>query len=103
MLGYFGRVRKVNADGLTVVLQFLECDETKTIAVSNLEKEIVDSCLVRKVESFKKKFSKLLVSEMEKETKYSVEYLIRNFPVMVKYLLQNEESGIGPIHHAVLR
>ena len=81
--GNFGCVKKVNSDGTTVEMEFLESGEKRTISVSQLKKEIVDTSLVKKVELIRKEFAKSLMSEIEKEATSSVEYLLKSFLDMV--------------------
>ena len=83
MGGYFGRVKKVNSDGTTVQMKFLESGENRTIAVSQLKKEIVDTSLIEKVELIRKNSAELLVLEVDKGAALSVEYLLQNFPNIV--------------------
>ena len=83
MGGNFGRVNKVNSDGTTVEMKFLESGEKRTISVSQLKKEIVDMSLVKKVESIRNKFAELLVLEVDKGAALSVEYLLHNYPNIV--------------------
>ena len=83
MGGNFGRVNKVNSDGTTVEMEFLESGEKRTISVSQLKKEIVDTSLVKKVELIRKDLAELLVMEVEKGAALSVEYLLQNYPNIV--------------------
>ena len=83
MGGYFGRVKKVNSDGTTVQMKFLESGENRTIAVSQLKKEIVDTSLIEKVELIRKNSAELLVLEVDKGAALSVEYLLKNYPNIV--------------------
>jgi ankyrin repeat protein len=79
----FGRVKKVNFDGTTVEMQFLESGENRTISVSQLKKELLDTSLVRKMESIRKEFAGLLVMEVDKGATLSVEYLLQYYPDIV--------------------
>jgi hypothetical protein len=89
MGGNFGRVNKVNSDGTTVEMEFLESGENKTISVSQLKKEIVDTSLVKMGELIRENKGTealsvhLLVLEVDKGAALSVEYLLQNFPNIV--------------------
>jgi hypothetical protein len=85
MVGNLGCVKKVNSDGTTVEMKFLESGENRTISVSQLKKEIVDTSLVKKVELIRKDLAELLVMEVEKGAAFSVEYLLQNLPNIVDY------------------
>ncbi len=79
MGGNFGRVTKMNSDGTTVEIKFPESDENRTIPVSQLEKEIVDTSVIKMVELIRKDLAELLVTEVDKGAALSVEYLLQNF------------------------
>ena len=83
MGGSFGRVNKVNSDGTTVEMKFLESGENRTISVSQLKNEIVDTSLIKKVESIRKHLAELLVMEVDKGAFLSVEYLLQYYPDIV--------------------
>lgn len=89
MGGNFGRVNKVNSDGTTVEMEFLESGEKRTISVSQLKNEIVDTSMIKKVELIRKNMtealSELLVLEVlgNKGAALSVEYLLQNYPNIV--------------------
>jgi ankyrin repeat protein len=86
MDGNFGCVKKVNSDGTTVEMKFLESgDNIRTISVSQLKNELVDTSLVKKVELIRKDLAELLVMEVEKGAALSVEYLLQNLPNIVDY------------------
>ena len=64
MGGSFGRVNKVNSDGTTVEMKFLESGENRTISVSQLKNEIVDTSLIKKVESISISFFLVISNEI---------------------------------------
>ena len=61
------------------MIKFPESDENRTIPVSQLEKEIVDTSVIKMVELIRKDLAELLVTEVDKGAALSVEYLLQNF------------------------
>jgi hypothetical protein len=81
MAGEFGRVKQVNLDGKTVDMEFFTSDGNviKTIPVSQLQDKHVDVSVIEKVDSIRKELAKLLLSEVEKGSILSVQYLMKNY------------------------
>jgi hypothetical protein len=85
MAGDFGRVKQVNLDGKTVKMEFFTFDGNviKTIPVSQLQDKHVDVSVIEKVDSIRKELAKLLLSEVEKGSILSVQYLLKTYPEII--------------------
>ncbi|XP_046654681.1 E3 ubiquitin-protein ligase mib1-like [Daphnia pulicaria] len=83
--GDFGRVKQVNLDGETVDMDFFKSDGnvTRTIPVSQLQDKFVDVSVIEKVESIRKELAKLLLSEVEKGSILSVQFLLKTYPDII--------------------
>jgi hypothetical protein len=71
----------VNLDGKTVDMEFFTSDGNfiKTIPVSQLQDKHVDVSVIEKVDSIRKELAKLLLSEVEKGSILSVQYLLKTY------------------------
>jgi hypothetical protein len=85
MAGDFGRVKQVNLDGETVDMEFFTSDGyvTRRIPVSQLQDKHVDLSVIEKVDSIRKDLAELLLSEVEKESILSVQFLLKNYPIII--------------------
>ncbi|XP_046454465.1 E3 ubiquitin-protein ligase MIB2-like [Daphnia pulex] len=89
MAGVFGRVKRVNFDGKTVDMEFFTSggNVIKTVDVDQLENKLVDVSVVEKVDSIRKsirkELAKLLLSEVEKGSILSVQFLLKTYPDII--------------------
>jgi hypothetical protein len=92
MAGEFGRVKQVNLDGKTVDMEFFSSggNVIKTVDVHQLEDKLVDVSVVEKVDSIRnsirKDLAKLLLSEVEKGSILSVQFLLKTYPDIINCL-----------------
>ncbi len=75
----------MNLDGETVDMDFFKSDGnvTRTIPVSQLQDKFVDLSVIEKVDSIRKDLAELLLSEVEKESILSVEFLLKTYPDII--------------------
>jgi hypothetical protein len=80
----FGRVKEVRSCGEKIMLEFLKPDGRTVIKPFHVNQlKVVDVSVDKTMESIRKDFAILLLSEIKKGATLSVEYLIKNFPNMI--------------------
>jgi ankyrin repeat protein len=75
----------VNLDGKTVDMEFFTSDGnvTRTVPVSQLQDKFVEVSVIEKVDSIRKDLAKLLLSEVEKGSILSVQFLLNTCPDII--------------------
>jgi ankyrin repeat protein len=75
----------VNLDGKTVDMEFFTSDGnvTRTVPVSHLQDKFVEVSVIEKVDSIRKDLAKLLLSEVEKGSILSVQFLLNTCPDII--------------------